>query len=77
MSSAGAQCYENATMLDDNFTLNKERAFEFANLVEEAALNLILPTRDVWSPLMRICCADSRSRVHGRLSRIESASNEN
>ena len=29
-----AQGYENVTMLDDNFILNKERAFEFADLVE-------------------------------------------
>ncbi len=59
MSSAGAQCDENVTMLDDNFILNKERAFEFANLVEETALNLIGPAPDVWTPLTRICCADS------------------
>jgi len=30
-----AQGYENVTMLDDNFILNKERAFKFADLVEE------------------------------------------
>ena len=29
------QGYENVTMLDDNFILNKERAFKFADLVEE------------------------------------------
>jgi len=30
-----AQGYENVTMLDDNFILNKERVFEFADLLEE------------------------------------------
>ncbi len=30
-----AQGYDNVTMLDDNFILNKERAFKFADLVEE------------------------------------------
>jgi anaerobic magnesium-protoporphyrin IX monomethyl ester cyclase len=33
-----AKGYENVTMLDDNFILNKERAFEFADLVEEHRL---------------------------------------
>jgi anaerobic magnesium-protoporphyrin IX monomethyl ester cyclase len=32
------QGYENVTMLDDNFILNKDRAFEFADLVETSHL---------------------------------------
>ena len=33
-----AQGYENVTMLDDNFILNKDRTFKFADLVEENKL---------------------------------------
>ena len=38
MAQLVAKGYENVTMLDDNFILNKERAFEFADLVEEHRL---------------------------------------
>jgi radical SAM superfamily enzyme YgiQ (UPF0313 family) len=38
VSELVAQGYENVTMLDDNFILNKDRAFKFADLVEESKL---------------------------------------
>ena len=72
-----AQGYENVTMLDDNFILNKERAFEFADLVEEHHLKFD------WSCTGRVDSIDvdllGRLRevgCNGLFFGIESASNE-
>jgi anaerobic magnesium-protoporphyrin IX monomethyl ester cyclase len=47
-----AQGYENVTMLDDNFILNKDRAFKFADLVEENKLKF------EWSCTARVDSVD-------------------
>ena len=72
-----AQGYENVTMLDDNFILNKERAFEFADLVEEHRLEFD------WSCTGRVDSIDedllrrlSEVGCNGLFFGIESASNE-
>lgn len=72
-----AQGYENVTMLDDNFILNKERAFAFADLVEEAGLKF------EWSCTGRVDSVDEdllqRLRevgCNGLFFGVESASDE-
>ncbi len=72
-----AQGYENVTMLDDNFILNKERAFEFADLVEEHRLKFD------WSCTGRVDSIDedllrrlSEVGCSGLFFGVESASNE-
>jgi len=57
-----AQGYENVTMLDDNFILNKERAFKFADLVEEHNL------RFSWSCTGRVDSIDED--LLGRLREV-------
>ena len=72
-----ARGYENVTMLDDNFILNKDRAFEFADLVEENRLKFD------WSCTGRVDSIDedllarlSEVGCSGLFFGIESASNE-
>ncbi|MGZ4886065.1 MAG: B12-binding domain-containing radical SAM protein, partial [Halobacteriota archaeon] len=71
------QGYANVTMLDDNFILNKERAFEFADLVEESNLKF------EWSCTGRVDFIDEdllqRLRevgCNGLFFGVESASND-
>jgi len=70
------QGYANVTMLDDNFILNKERAFEFADLVEESDIKF------EWSCTGRVDSIDKdllrRLRevgCNGLFFGVESASN--
>ncbi|MGZ8932360.1 MAG: B12-binding domain-containing radical SAM protein [Halobacteriota archaeon] len=70
------QGYANVTMLDDNFILNKERAFEFADLVEESDIKF------EWSCTGRVDSIDEdllrRLRevgCNGLFFGVESASN--
>jgi radical SAM superfamily enzyme YgiQ (UPF0313 family) len=72
-----AQGYENVTMLDDNFLLDEQRAFEFADLVEEHRLKFD------WSCTGRVDSIDedllrrlSEVGCNGLFFGIESASNE-
>jgi radical SAM superfamily enzyme YgiQ (UPF0313 family) len=72
-----AQGYENVTTLDDDFILNKERAFEFADLVEDRRLKFD------WSCTGRVDSIDedllrrlSEVGCNGLFFGIESASNE-
>jgi radical SAM superfamily enzyme YgiQ (UPF0313 family) len=69
--------YENVTMLDDNFILNKDRAFKFADLVEEDKLKFD------WSCTARVDSVDQdllrRLRevgCNGLFFGVESASND-
>ncbi len=69
--------YKNVTMLDDNFILNKERAFTFADLVEEHNLKF------EWSCTGRVDSIDEDllQRLHevgcnGLFFGVESASDE-
>ncbi|MGZ4885716.1 MAG: B12-binding domain-containing radical SAM protein [Halobacteriota archaeon] len=71
------QGYTNVTMLDDNFILNKERAFEFADLVEASDLKFN------WSCTGRVDSIDEdllrRLRevgCNGLFFGVESASND-
>jgi radical SAM superfamily enzyme YgiQ (UPF0313 family) len=72
-----SQGYTNVTMLDDNFILNKERAFKFADLVEENNLKF------EWSCTGRVDFIDEdllqRLRevgCNGLFFGVESASND-
>jgi radical SAM superfamily enzyme YgiQ (UPF0313 family) len=72
-----AQGYENVTMLDDNFILNKDRAFKFADLVEQNKLKFN------WSCTARVDSIDrdllSRLRdagCNGLFFGVESASDD-
>ncbi|MGZ4926334.1 MAG: B12-binding domain-containing radical SAM protein [Halobacteriota archaeon] len=72
-----AQGYENVTMLDDNFILDKDRVFKFADFVEEHRLKFD------WSCTGRVDSIDedmlrrlSEVGCNGLFFGIESASNE-
>jgi radical SAM superfamily enzyme YgiQ (UPF0313 family) len=71
------QGYTNVTMLDDNFILKKERAFEFADMVEESGIKF------EWSCTGRVDSVDDdllrRLRgvgCNGLFFGVESASND-
>ncbi len=72
-----AQGYENVTLLDDDFIFDKDRAFKFADLVEENELKFEWSARHASTQSTRTCCAGWRkSAATDFFVGLESASYE-